>query len=158
MEQLRQVNSLSSAWNQIPATIRDAIILARCLGIQFLWVDRLCIVQDDAASIQSNLAQMASVYARSCFTVIATEGDSDSGILGIPGGSSARHLPQELVMFEDLPFLIVRKDIYFGNESDLTQDYYFPGSYEPEKEREWHERAWYVERVPQFRPADLQEI
>ena len=142
VNELMQVNSLSKAWERVPATIQDAIILARKLDIRFLWVDRLCIVQDDEASIQSTIAQMASVYARSYFTIIATEGDSETGILGIPGGSKPRLLPQELVTFDDLFFLVIHKDVYFGQESDLTQDYDFRGSYEPEVERKWHKRAW----------------
>jgi hypothetical protein len=142
VNELMQANSLSNAWEKVPATIQDAIILTRKLGIRFLWVDRLCIVQDDETSIQSNIAQMASIYAESYFTLIATDGDSDAGILGVPAGSKPRHLPQEQVVFDDLPFLVIHKDIYFGQESDLTQDYDYPGSYEPEGERRWHTRAW----------------
>ena len=137
-----QVDSLSKAWKSLPATIQDAINLARKLKIRFLWVDRLCIVQNDEASIQSNIAHMASIYARSYFTIIATEGDSETGIQGIPGGSKPRLLPQELAMFDDLCFLVVHKNVYFGNESDLTEDDDFPGSYEPEVECNWHKRAW----------------
>lgn len=137
-----QAQSLTKAWRRVPATIQDAIILARRLNIRFLWVDRLCIVQDDAASIQSNIAQMASIYAQSYFTIIATEGDSEVGILGIPGGSAPRHLPLELIKFDDMSFLVVHKDEYYGDESALTQDYDYPGSYEPEVESRWHERAW----------------
>lgn len=87
---------------------------------------------------------MASIYAQSYFTVIATEGDSETGILGVPRGSKPRSLRQELVMFEDLPFLVIHKDVYFGQESDLTQDYDFRGSYEEEVKQKWHQRAWYM--------------
>lgn len=139
---LMQVKSLSKSWKSVPATIQDAIILARKLEVRYLWVDRLCIIQDDAASIQSNIAQMASIYAQSYFTIIATEGDSETGILGIPGGSKPRLLPQELVVFDDLSFLVVHKDVNYGEESALTEDDDFRGSYEPEVEQTWHKRAW----------------
>ena len=142
LNELMQINSLSKAWERMPATIQDAIILARKLNIGFLWVDRLCIVQDDEASIQSNIAQMASIYAQSYFTIVATEGDSETGIPGIPGGSKSRFLPQEPVMFDDISFLVTHKHIYFGRESTLTEDYDFRGSCEPEREEKWHKRAW----------------
>ncbi len=139
---LMQAESLSKAWEIVPATIQDAIILARKLEIRFLWVDRLCIVQDDEDSIQSNMAQMASIYAQSYFTIIATEGDSETGIPGIPGGSKPRLLPQELVMFDDLSFLVIHKDVRYGNETALAQDDDFRGSHEREVKRKWHKRAW----------------
>jgi hypothetical protein len=150
VNELMQANSLSRAWWRVPATIQDAIILARKLDICFLWVDRLCIVQDDEASMESNLAQMASIYAQSYFTIIATEGDSETGIPGIPGGfrSKQRLLPQEVVIFDDLPFLVIHKNIFFGLESALTQEYEFR-SWEPEMERNWHKRAWQVSSLAQ---------
>lgn len=142
VNELMQTNSLTNVWERVPATIQDAIILTRTLGIRFLWVDRLCIVQDDATSIQSNIAQMASIYAQSYFTLIATDGDSDAGILGVPAGSKPRNLPLEQAVFDDLHFLVIHKDVYFGQESEFTQDYDFRGAYEPEEERRWHTRAW----------------
>jgi len=35
--------------DQAPATFRDAIIVARCLEIRYLWIDSLCIIQEDTA-------------------------------------------------------------------------------------------------------------
>jgi hypothetical protein len=35
------------AWNSLPKTYRDAIKVARRLHIRYIWVDSLCIIQDD---------------------------------------------------------------------------------------------------------------
>lgn len=35
------------SWELIPKTFQDAISLTRKLGIRFLWIDSLCIIQDD---------------------------------------------------------------------------------------------------------------
>lgn len=34
-------------WGSLPQTYRDAIMVTRALGYQYLWIDSLCIVQDD---------------------------------------------------------------------------------------------------------------
>lgn len=36
------------AWNELPKTYRDAIKVARKLHIRYVWIDSLCIIQDDA--------------------------------------------------------------------------------------------------------------
>ena len=35
------------AWNELPKTYRDAVKVARKLHIRYIWIDSLCIVQDD---------------------------------------------------------------------------------------------------------------
>lgn len=54
---------------ELPATIRDAIKLCQALDIQYLWVDSLCIVQDDSEDWRHEAAEMASIYGRSALTI-----------------------------------------------------------------------------------------
>lgn len=54
---------------ELPATIQDAIKLCQCLDIQYLWVDSLCIVQDDSEDWHHEAAEMASIYGRSALTI-----------------------------------------------------------------------------------------
>lgn len=51
---------------RLPATIKDAIAIVPLLGERFLWVDSLCIVQDDKASLQIELDAMSRIYKSSC--------------------------------------------------------------------------------------------
>ena len=55
----------------LPKTFRDAITISRKLGIQFLWIDSLCIIQDDPADWQQEAAQMASIYQNAHLTLAA---------------------------------------------------------------------------------------
>lgn len=57
---------------ELPATIRDAIELARHLGVQYLWVDSLCIIQDDTQDWVHESAQMSTVYAQAFLTISAS--------------------------------------------------------------------------------------
>lgn len=62
----------------IPATFRDAIEFTRLLGIQYLWIDSLCIVQDDVKDWETESAQMASIYQHAYLTISAVRSGSDS--------------------------------------------------------------------------------
>jgi hypothetical protein len=54
-------------------TIRDAITVCRGLGIPNLWVDALCIIQDDRSSWLQESAEMGSIYGNSRLTIAALE-------------------------------------------------------------------------------------
>ncbi|KAH6868752.1 heterokaryon incompatibility protein-domain-containing protein, partial [Alternaria rosae] len=56
----------------LPKTFRDAIKVIVELGIRFIWIDSLCIVQDDDKDWQVQSAQMASIYANSTLTIAAS--------------------------------------------------------------------------------------
>jgi len=51
---------------KVPRTVRNAIDVVRLLGERYLWVDSLCIVQDDVESMQVELDSMARIYSTSC--------------------------------------------------------------------------------------------
>ncbi len=60
----------------LPQTLQDAIIVTQRLGHRYLWVDALCIVQDDETSKQIELAQMGRIYTSSFLTMQASDSDS----------------------------------------------------------------------------------
>ena len=62
----------------LPATFRDACNIARRLGIRYLWIDSLCIIQDSAPDWELEASRMASVYRNSWLTVYATASSSPS--------------------------------------------------------------------------------
>lgn len=93
LSSLKQENSLEARRDQTPRTIRDTINLVDQLGIPYLWVDSLCIIQDDAESKHAQIRAMAGIYANAYVTIIAGNGwDADHGLRGIPGVTSARQL------------------------------------------------------------------
>ncbi|KAK1750900.1 heterokaryon incompatibility protein-domain-containing protein [Echria macrotheca] len=82
---------------KIPQTIRDAMGLVRALGERYLWVDTLCIVQDDDTVRSAQIHAMASIYAGAVLTIVAAQGENaDHGLPGISGVSRPRKYDQQL--------------------------------------------------------------
>lgn len=67
----------------VPLTIRDAIYLTRQLGERYLWVDSLCIVQDDADSKHTEISRMDQIYENAYCTIVAAHGTTVND--GLPG-------------------------------------------------------------------------
>lgn len=55
----------------LPRTIQDAITVTRILGIQYIWIDALCIIQDSASDWEIESSRMASVYQNAYLTLAA---------------------------------------------------------------------------------------
>jgi hypothetical protein len=55
-------------------TLRDAVRLVDKLGLRYLWVDSLCIIQDDPNDKELEIAQMPLVYNQSTVTIITSCG------------------------------------------------------------------------------------
>ncbi|TPR01485.1 hypothetical protein CAN33_0039540 [Aspergillus niger] len=69
----------------LPATIRDSIRACIELKIRYLWIDRLCIVQDDNITVKdSQINAMGNIYSHSYLTLVDLEGRSmDHGLPGV---------------------------------------------------------------------------
>ncbi|KAI0717077.1 heterokaryon incompatibility protein-domain-containing protein [Earliella scabrosa] len=55
----------------LPQTIVDGIQVTHSLGMQYLWIDSLCIIQDSEEDKVHELARMRNVYADAYLTIIA---------------------------------------------------------------------------------------
>lgn len=65
-------------WGDIPKTFQDAITFALRLGIHYIWVDSLCIIQDNATDWEIESSKMADVYQYATLTISATSSSGDS--------------------------------------------------------------------------------
>lgn len=60
-------------------TFRDAVIIARGLGINYLWIDSLCIIQDDKTDWEIESAKMGDIYRQATLTIAAAASSDGSG-------------------------------------------------------------------------------
>lgn len=68
---LMQPGSLERTPSLIPNTIRDAITVVRRLQEQYLWVDFLCLVQDDPEEMEACTIIMNMVFEMAVLTIVA---------------------------------------------------------------------------------------
>jgi len=83
----------------LPQTLRDAVQTTRDLGYQYLWVDAVCIIQDDNKDIARETAAMAGIYRNSTMTILAATSSSvGEGYLNYP-----REQPSFITLPVELP-------------------------------------------------------
>lgn len=74
----------------IPQTVLDAMKVTKLLGERYLWVNSLCIIQDDQAAFYRDLNAMHLRYANSVLCLVALAGtDGNHGLRGVEGVSEA---------------------------------------------------------------------
>jgi len=56
----------------LPKRFQEAILIARGLGLQYIWIDSLCIVQDDCEDTEREISNMESVFSNAYVTISAT--------------------------------------------------------------------------------------
>jgi hypothetical protein len=67
--------------DDLPKTLQDVIHVARQLGQRYIWIDSLCIVQDDAEDWEREASTMGNVYSGGYCNICATaSADSSSGL------------------------------------------------------------------------------
>ena len=75
---------LAIDYSVLPKSFQDAITVTRRLGVQYLWIDSLCIIQDSAQDWEQESAKMADIYINAWFTIAATGAHDARGGLFIP--------------------------------------------------------------------------
>ncbi|KAL2065015.1 hypothetical protein VTL71DRAFT_4155 [Oculimacula yallundae] len=65
------------AISSLSKTFSDAVRITRALGFQYLWIDSLCIIQDQIDDWISESSQMHKIYSHSSLTLcLATDGNA----------------------------------------------------------------------------------
>jgi hypothetical protein len=114
------------------------------LGIRYVWIDSLCIVQDDKADWEEQAALMGVIYRDALFTIAATH--ASHGDVGLFSERSEEHLAKRFDFIEqdgkEIFGALLRKPI-------LSHGVYFSGFHRENKAHyPLEERAWcFQERI-----------
>lgn len=67
---------------ELPQTFKDAVIVTRKLGVRYLWIDSLCIIQGDPDDWRAEAKRMEDVFNFAYCTIAATSANgSDDGFI-----------------------------------------------------------------------------
>jgi hypothetical protein len=113
---------------ELPKTIQDAVFIVRKLGLRYLWVDSLCIIQDDEDDWLREAGRMAAVYEGAYLTIAASASADGSG-----GCFVGREL-QELVRFPNQKGDATSGHMYLGISDEDAAERMFDG---PLNARAW---------------------
>jgi hypothetical protein len=74
-------------FDKLPKSFQDAVIVCRKLGISYLWIDTLCILQDSQEDWERQSGLMGAIYHDSTLTLAASGALDSSDGLFIPNES-----------------------------------------------------------------------
>jgi hypothetical protein len=122
---------------ELPQTIQDAIKTTQKLGLKYLWVDALCIIQDCPNDKAREISHMGGIYKNATATIAAANASAASeGFLG----------PRPRIPSCELPFFRPPPEEY---ESQKIRDMRGPGkvwlsalSTSDDGEEPLYQRAW----------------
>lgn len=113
--------------SQIPKTIQDAMFLVKAIGERYLWVDALCIAQDDPEEVSKIVRVMDRIYENAELTIIAASGGhSDAGIQGLYPGSRDLQPPVTGIV-EGVPLLWTEEDTFYTRHMLETSPWFTRG-------------------------------
>ena len=88
VEEISQEGALENPQYKLPRTVLDAMTACRKCRQRYLWVDLLCIVQNDEKDKQEEIRKMDKIYGSAVATIIAADGrDMNYGLRGVTPGT-----------------------------------------------------------------------
>ncbi|KAF4611454.1 hypothetical protein D9613_003810 [Agrocybe pediades] len=117
--------------DKIPKTILNAIQVTKDLGFRYLWVDSLCIIQDDETGSKAEaIAKMDLVYSSGFLTIIATGPNANAGIQGVcsnPRGETqiVEEIGPNFRLVAELPSFNFMQDSIYSTRAWTYQERHF---------------------------------
>ncbi len=111
----------SITFSNLPANFRDAIIITRELGIQYLWIDSLCIIQNSKLDWDIESKKMCSIY-RDCKVMISAAASSGSTV-GILKHSHRKETIENVVPLKLFADPNLDEVVYISKKHEAPQDF-----------------------------------
>ena len=128
IKQLLEVGGLSAFEKDLPNTFKDAIKLTEDLGYRYVWIDAMCINQDDPDDTKHQMASMDQIYSCAQLTIVNNLEHADTGIPGVQ--SCPRNIKQV---------------VYHSGPNTWTNTR--PNIDEAMKDSPWEARGWTLQEM-----------
>jgi hypothetical protein len=106
------IEGLRDIEDQLPLSIINAIEFVQSIGESYLWVDAVCIPQDNAEEMEEQIGHMASIYRSAVLTLVAISSmDANSLLPGVrPGTRTLRSFLEtpDFTLAERLPSIMLK--------------------------------------------------
>ncbi|KAG4433813.1 hypothetical protein IFR05_010695 [Cadophora sp. M221] len=127
-------------WSQLPPNFSTIIKLARSLGFRYIWIDSLCIIQDDDSDWTTQASQMDSIYRNARLTIVtasAVSPNDDIQQRKIP--QNWREMPWKFSSYPGLEVIYLLEVSGAGGTSSAN---YSGNRFEDIPLSRWNSRAW----------------
>ncbi|KAK8017737.1 HET-domain-containing protein [Apiospora rasikravindrae] len=104
-------------WDELPTLFRDVIEIGRALSLRFLWIDALCIIQDDEEDWKQEAQKMAAYYSNAWLTIAADHAPG-VGHTPLPAKRSPAMRLEGDFAADGATILVHRLPIHFEMEDD----------------------------------------
>jgi len=124
---LESPEALNDSSVSLGQTLRDAIQVTKDIGIRYLWIDALCIIQDDAKDKEWCISRMSYIYGNATITIVAsTNSHPAEGLSGV--GKIPRSGTQVVKRLQGVALSVAFHDVRlpYGDIEDSV----------------WNSRAW----------------
>jgi Heterokaryon incompatibility protein (HET) len=140
-------------FDSIPQVFKDAALVARKLGINYLWIDTLCILQDDREDWEIEAAKMADIFRNANITIAASMSPNPKISFLAKRNVEFREIELEFRDPDCFVAFKARRKITLGNHAKISQNM----GKDPLDERAWalQERELST-RFLSFTTAELQ--
>ncbi|KAK3332841.1 hypothetical protein B0T19DRAFT_473632 [Cercophora scortea] len=122
----------------LPKTFEDAMKFTKCLGERYLWIDALCIPQDQPDILADQVSEMDEIYSHGLCTIVSLVSGVESGLPGlfVPLSSLGRDsnyawqtrawTMQEHLLSKRLVFFEPREVLFVCNEMTTKESWRRP--------------------------------
>ena len=125
-------------WEDLSQTFQDALQITRRLQIQYIWIDSLCILQDDHEDWKQESSKMVDIYGNAFVTICAADSSSTSDSCYKKGQS--RYMSKEI---EPYSIHVRQKLPHISHRFQIWTEH----SYEHEQRSRWMTRAWTLQEL-----------